>query len=358
MRFFPCSGPYTVSALIETAGAQLLRGDDTWLISDVASLADAGPGDVSFYASTTYRDDLDQTKAGLILTREALADHIPDNISVAICKDPARAFESLVRQFFPTAGIPASAHGTDGISPGAHVHASAHVEAGASVEPGASVGAGAQIGADTIVHSGAVIGAGVCIGRGCSIGPGASVINAHLGDRVILHPGVRIGQDGFGYSPGPKGLDKVFHVGKVVIQDDVEIGANSCVDRGGVRDTVIGEGTKIDNLVQIAHNVVVGRHCIIVSLSALAGSVTLGDGVVVAGSTMVNNHVKIASGSRILALSAVKDDITQPGDYGGVPARPARQWLSEHMMSLKIARERIAAAKAKGRRSSAETKDD
>src|SRR5204863_3319156 len=145
---------------------------------------------------------------------------------------------------------------------GATVHPTARVENGVSIDPGAVVGAGAEIGAGTVIAANAVIGPGVRIGRNCAIGAGASIVYALIGDRVIIHPGCRIGQDGFGFLMGPKGHAKVPQVGRVIIQDDVEIGANTTIDRGAIRDTVIGEGTKIDNLVQIGHNVVIGRHCV------------------------------------------------------------------------------------------------
>lgn len=273
-----------------------------------------------------------------------------------VCKDPAGAHEALVRHFYPQAARPLAIRpdvegGNAGtLAPGARI------EDGAIIEPGAHVGPGAQIGRGTRIMAGAVIGPHVCIGRDCSIGPGVTVLHAFVGDRVILHPGVRIGQDGFGYSPGPRGLRKAHQVGKVVIQDDVEIGANSCIDRGAIRDTIIGEGSKIDNLVQIGHNCVVGRHCVIVGFVALAGSVTIGDGVMIGGHAVVNNHVRVASGVRIMALSAVQNDLEEPGDYGGAPARPARQWLREHLMSIRMARERIESEKKGGGSTSRETK--
>ena len=134
------------------------------------------------------------------------------------------------------------------------------------------------------------------IGRGCYVGPGASVTHALVGDRVILHAGVRIGQDGFGFAMGAKGHLKVPQIGRVIIQDDVEIGANSCVDRGALKDTVIGEGTKIDNLVQIGHNVVIGRHCVIVGQTGISGSAELGDFVVMGGQSGAVGHIKIGAG--------------------------------------------------------------
>ena len=162
-------------------------------------------------------------------------------------------------------------------APGAVVHPTAEIEDGVTVDPGAVIGPRAAIGAGTVIGANAVIGPDVQIGRDCSVGAGASIVHALIGDNVILHAGCRIGQDGFRYHPSPKGHVKVPQLGRVIIQDDVEIGANTAIDRGGSGDTVIGEGTKIDNLVQIGHNCMIGRHCIIVRECGLSGSVTLGD---------------------------------------------------------------------------------
>ena len=174
-----------------------------------------------------------------------------------------------------------------------------------------------------------MIGAEVRIGRDCSIGAHCSVTHALIGDRVILHPGCRIGQDGFGYVMSPRGHMKVPQVGRVIIQDDVEIGAGTAIDRGAIRDTVIGEGTKIDNLVQIGHNVSVGRHCVIVAHCAIAGSVTLEDFVALGGRVTINNHVTIGEGAQVAGMSGVNSDIPPGGRWAGLPAKPAKLWMRE-----------------------------
>jgi UDP-3-O-[3-hydroxymyristoyl] glucosamine N-acyltransferase len=171
------------------------------------------------------------------------------------------------------------------------------------------------------------------------------VLHALIGDRVILHPGVRIGQDGFGYAMGPEGHAKIPQIGRVILQNDVEIGANTTIDRGALRDTTIGEGTKIDNMVQIGHNVVVGRHCVIVSQVAIAGSATLGDFVAIGGQAGIMNHVTIGDYAQVATLSAVREDLAPKGRYGGVPARPARDWLKETAALHKIARDFIEGRK-------------
>jgi UDP-3-O-[3-hydroxymyristoyl] glucosamine N-acyltransferase len=190
------------------------------------------------------------------------------------------------------------------------------------VEPGAVIGPRAQIGAGTLIGANAVIGPDVCIGRDCSVGPGASVLCALVGNRVVLHAGVRIGQDGFGFAMGPGGHLKVPQIGRVIIQDDVEIGANTTIDRGALRDTFIGEGTKIDNLVQIAHNVVIGRHCVIVSQVGISGSTQIADYVAIGGQAGLTGHLKIGLGAQIGAQAGVMSDIPAGERWWGTPARP------------------------------------
>src|SRR5260370_868817 len=191
--------------------------------------------------------------------------------------EPYRAFVTVARALFPTALRPSSLFGAEGVAPGATVHPTARVENGVSIDPGVVVGAGAEIGAGTVIAANAVIGPGVRIGRNCAIGAGASIMHALIGDRVIIHPGCPIGQDGFGFLPDKAGPIKIPQTRRVIIQDSVEIGANTTIDRGASRDTVIGEGTKIDNLAQIAHNCWIERHCFILSQPCISATVEIGD---------------------------------------------------------------------------------
>jgi UDP-3-O-[3-hydroxymyristoyl] glucosamine N-acyltransferase len=215
------------------------------------------------------------------------------------------------------------------VAPNVSVHHSARHENEVVIDPAAVIGPKAEIGAGTIIGAGAVIGPEVRIGRACAIGANATITHALIGDRVVIHAGCRVGQDGFGYLMGANGHRKVPQVGRVIIQDDVEIGANTTVDRGASRDTVIGEGSKIDNLVQVGHNVVIGRNCVIVAQTGLSGSTTLGDHVVLGARVGTNNHVNIGEGAQIAAISIVNDDVPPGARWGGTPAKPVKLWFRE-----------------------------
>jgi len=193
---------------------------------------------------------------------------------------PARAFVTVARTLFPQALRPSSLYPANDQG-NAHVHPSARLEDNVVLEPGAVIGPAAEVGAGTVIAANAVIGTEVRIGRDCSIGAGASIDNALIGDRVIVHAGCRIGQDGFGFAMDAERHIKIPQVGRVIIQDDVEIGAGATIDRGFTRDTLIGEGTKIDNLVQVGHNASIGRYCVLAAQTAISGSSTLEDFAVV-----------------------------------------------------------------------------
>lgn len=245
--FFRRAGPFSLEELAKATRAELAPGADPGgMIEDVRSLVDAGPRDITFFNNRKYVDQLSATRAGACLVPPAFCARVPGKIAKLISADPYRGFAQALTLFYPDSRLSqAAAPGDQRIDP------SAALEEGVIVEPGAIIGPGAQIGRGTRIGAGAVIGYRVTIGRDSYVGPSATIAHALIGDRVIIHAGARIGQDGFGFAMGASGHFKVPQIGRVIIQDDVEIGANSTVDRGAIRDTIIGEGSKIDNLVQI-----------------------------------------------------------------------------------------------------------
>lgn len=339
-EFFKLQSSLTIGEIAALTGAEPRNGAPLdRVIQNVAPLDLAGPADVTFIEQPKYADGLAETQAGACLMTERFESKAPRGLIVLRTKEPYRAFIAVQRKLFPDSLRPVSMFGVQGIAPGAIVHSTARLESDVTVDPGAVIGPGVRIGTGTIIGANAAIGAGVQIGRDCAIGAGCSVTHSLIGDRVVIHPGCCIGQDGFGYIPGKSGLDKVPQIGRVIIQDDVEIGANTTIDRGGIRDTFIGEGTKIDNLCQIAHNCQIGRHCIIVAQCGISGSVTLEDFVVLGGSVGITEHVTIGKGAKLAARSNVMHNVPAGAQWGGIgPAKPLKQAFREVVTLNRLAR--------------------
>jgi UDP-3-O-[3-hydroxymyristoyl] glucosamine N-acyltransferase len=330
----------TIDEIVAVTGAKLSsKPARAQRIVNVAPLDRATPRDLTFFDSRKLVEAAATTHAGACLTTVALAKELPAQVLVLTVGDPYRAFVNVARELFPHALRPSSLS-QPGDFAGAHVDRSARMEPGISIEPGAVVGAGAEIGSGSVIGANAVIGADVRIGRDCSIGAGVTISNSLIGDRVIIHPGCKIGQDGFGFVMGGSGHVKIPQVGRVIIQDNVEIGAGTTIDRGAIRDTVIGEGTKIDNLVQVGHNVSIGRHCIVVAQTGISGSSTLEDFVVLGARVGLNNNVTIGEGAQIAAISVVHGDVPPGARWGGTPAKPVKQWFREMMILERLARQK------------------
>jgi UDP-3-O-[3-hydroxymyristoyl] glucosamine N-acyltransferase len=327
-EFLPNAHGLTIAEIVALTHAEPRAGVslDT-RISNVAPLDTARASDISFLDHPKYLGELANTRAGVCLLTPRFTKAVPAGLAVLVTDKPYRAFVAVARALFPQMLRPSSLFGTAGRASEAHINPRARLEAGVTVDPLAVIGPDAEIGAGTLIAAGAAVGESVSIGRDCVIGPGATVAHALIGDRVVIHPGARIGQDGFGYLPASTGHLKIPQSRRVIIQDDVEIGANTTIDRGSTRDTVIGEGTKIDNLVQIAHNVSIGRHCLIAGQVGISGSAVLGDFVMLGGKVGIADHVTIGTGAQLGAQSGVMHDVPPGERWLGSPAQPMRDFM-------------------------------
>jgi UDP-3-O-[3-hydroxymyristoyl] glucosamine N-acyltransferase len=333
----------TKAVLVDGArGGQKIKG--------LASLDEAGPMHLTFFDNLKYADQLAATKAGACLVSKRFEQSVPPDVAVLRVDHPFREFVKVARKLHGDALRPQSWVGNTGIAASAVIDPTAHLEDDVIVDPLAVIGPNVAIGAGTIIGAGALIAANVRIGRDCNVGARSAIQCALIGNNVLIHPGCSIGQDGFGFVFfGPDGHLKVPQTGRVLIQNDVEIGAGTTIDRGSLRDTVIGEGTKIDNQVQIGHNVMIGRHCLLAAQIGVAGSVTIGDNVALGAKVGINNHLHIGDGAQVTAMSGVKDDIPAGGRWGGFFAKPTRQWFKEIIAVERLVRDGSTDPKGEGR---------
>jgi UDP-3-O-[3-hydroxymyristoyl] glucosamine N-acyltransferase len=307
------------------------------MLTGVAPLQSAGPDQVSFLDNRKYVQALDATRAGAVIVHPDMAARVPAGSAAIVTAEPYLGWARVAALFHP---LPPARPGNH---PSAVVDPAARVDPSAEIGPLAVVLAGAQIGPRCRIGPGAVIGEGVVLGADCRIGAHASISHALLGARVAIYPGARIGQDGFGFATSATGFVSVPQLGRVVIEDDVEIGANTAIDRGSVQDTVIGAGSRLDNLVMIGHNVRLGRCCVIVSQAGISGSTVLEDFVQVAGQAGLTGHLRIGRKARVGAQCGVMADVPAGADVLGSPAYPVREFFRQ-VVALK----RLAAGRQAG----------
>jgi UDP-3-O-[3-hydroxymyristoyl] glucosamine N-acyltransferase len=304
-------------------------------IADLAGLAGAGPAHLTFFSGARdLREDFVQSQAGFCLVPAAAPrmPPVPAGMIAIPVASVAHGWVAAAMLFYPDS-LRSDPVQAEAVSP------DAVLGRGVRLGPGVVIGAGAEIGEGSRIGPGTVIGRGVAIGRDCDIGANVTISHTYMGDFVTVLPGAQIGQSGFGFASSGAGHVKIPQLGRVIIQDHVEIGAATTIDRGALGDTVIGEGSKLDNLVQVGHNVTLGRHCIIVSQAGVGGSSELGDFVVLGGQTGVGDHVTVGAGARFSGQSGVPTgQVLEGRDYGGTPAKPVRQWLRESYILAKLAR--------------------
>jgi UDP-3-O-[3-hydroxymyristoyl] glucosamine N-acyltransferase len=334
-RFFHRARPHSLDALAGVSGARLVDPAlGARMIEDVAPLETAGPADITFLDNRKYVDAFAASRAGAAFVAEAMAEKAPAGMALLVSAEPYKAFARAVQAFYPEAAVAPSRAPSAVIDPSAMVPADCAIGANVVIEAGAWLGARCQVGACT------VIGAGVELGDDCRIGANVTLSHCRIGARVVLHPGVRIGQPGFGFAPDAGGAIKIPQLGRVVIGDDADIGANTTIDRGSGHDTVIGPGTMIDNLVQIGHNVVLGRGCILAAQVGISGSTKLGDFVMAGGQAGLAGHLNIGSGARIEAQAGLMRDVKAGETVMGTPAVPAIAFWKQVAIIQRLARKK------------------
>jgi UDP-3-O-[3-hydroxymyristoyl] glucosamine N-acyltransferase len=315
-RFFTTSAPLGLDDLVALTGGEVVRRSGA-IVSRVAPLAEADAACVAFMADRKFAAALSASGAGVVLVPPSAVEAAPAGAAVIVSREPQAAWARVAARLHRPIALEA-AIGSDVCE-----------DDTVALEPGVVVGRGARIGRGSRIGANTVIGSGVQIGRDCSIGPGASVGFALIGDRVKIYAGARIGEAGFGAAGAAGGPVDIPQLGRVILQDGVTVGANTCIDRGAYGDTVVGENTKIDNLVQIAHNCIIGRNCLIAAHTGISGSCTVGDNVMFGGQAGIGDHLSIGDGARVAGGAGVLADIPAGETWSGYPAKPIRQFLRE-----------------------------
>jgi UDP-3-O-[3-hydroxymyristoyl] glucosamine N-acyltransferase len=329
-RFFRRSGPHPLAVV--ASAARGVADEVELLLQGIAPLQTAGPSEISFLDNRHYASALDQTSAGAVIVHPDMAARVPRTAIAIVTSEPYAAWARVAALFYPVPPLSPGIHPSAIVADGALVDPTAEIGPLAVIETGAEIGPGCRIGPC------AVIGSGVKVGRDCRIGAHVSLSHALLGARVYIYPGARIGQEGFGFAPTKDGFLSVPQLGRVIVEDDVEVGANATIDRGSSQDTVIGAGSRLDNLVQIGHNVVLGRCCVIVAQVGISGSTVLEDFVRVGGQAGISGHLRIGQGAEIGAQAGVMSDLVPGAKVVGSPAWPIKDFFRQIAALKKMAK--------------------
>ena len=343
-RFFRRFGPFRLEDIAAKVGAELVDpSTKDVMICDIASLDTAGPGELSFLNHSQYLNAFRATQASAVVTTRDLAQNGPGGVCLMTVAQPQLAFAQIGLLYYPS-GRPEPQ-----ISADARIDPSAVIGKASRIDAGAIVGAGAEIGSGCHIGYHAVIGNGVVLGNDCAVGANSCISHAIIGARVQIASGVGIGGQGFGFVRAANGRLRIPQLGRVMIEDDVEIGANCTLDRGSTGDTVIGAGTVLDNLVHIAHNVRLGRYCVICAQVGIAGSTVVGDGVMMGGQAGVSEHLHVGSGARIAGKSGVIRDVKDGEAVGGYPAMPVREWHRQTASVIRLSQRKPNAIALNGK---------
>ena len=330
------NGPFRISEILKKVlpNQKLQRNLEDKLIEGVSTIQNASSKEITYLSNKNYLNGVSNIKAAACLITLDLIDVLPENVVPIIVENPEYTIIDIMGLFYEDLedGIDSQ------ISDLSYVASDLVLGENTQIKPGVVVKSGVVIGDNSTIDSNTTLGSNVMIGHNARIGSNCTLQNCILGNNVIIHPGVRIGQDGFGYSFGDGILKKFPHIGRVIIQDSVEIGSNTTIDRGSLNDTTIGEGTKIDNLVQIGHNVTIGQNCAIAGQVGISGSVSIGNNVMIGGQSGVKQHRKIGDNVQIGAGSGVMNSIPSNQRVAGNPARKLESYLSEIKTISRIAR--------------------
>jgi len=323
-KFFDKQRALSLKEIAEIAGAALhSEADAGYMIEDVAALDEAGALDFSFLDNVKYKEQFKNTQAGACVIHPDQKDLAPDGLKLLLSPNPYKSYALVAQAFYPE-HKPAGS-----ISEHACIHPDAIIGEGCVIEAGAIIKEGVVLGEGCWIQENTVLGVSAQLGDFVRVGGNSTLSHCHIGSYSKIYPGVRIGQDGFGFAMDLKGHVKVPQLGRVIIEEHVEIGANTTIDRGAGPDTIIGQGTWIDNLVQIGHNVKMGRGCVMVAQSGISGSTVVGDFVVIGGQVGIAGHLTIGSGARIAAKSGIMRDVGAGEEQMGYPAIPLKQYMKQ-----------------------------